>query len=94
MTWSHECVDRNACFIQTPIVPDRMHSYRYTALSDISKKIVGKKDYHSLFDITHYLSSDVGFTNTVVRSTGQSGSKMKYGVPTVRGQRKTSCSVL
>ena len=38
------------------------------------------------FDITHYFSSDVGFTNIVVRCTGQSGVEMKYGVPTVRGQ--------
>ena len=38
-----------------------------------------------IYQITHYFYSDVGFTNTVVRSTGQSGAETnsKYGVPTV-----------
>ena len=67
------------------IVPDRMHSYRHTALSEISNRFVGKYCY-ALLDITHYFSSDVGFTNIVVKSMGQSGVQKKYGVPTVRGQ--------
>ena len=33
-----------------------------------------------------YISSDIGFTNIVVRLMGQSGVKMKYVVSTVRGQ--------
>ena len=35
-----------------------------------------------IFDITHYFSSDEGFTNIVVQSTGQSGAEMKAGVTT------------
>ena len=52
-----------------------------------------EKYYYTLhvFDITPYFSSDVGFTNTVVWSTGQSGAKTKYRVPTVRGQWCTEC---
>ena len=42
--------------------------------------------FNALFDIMHYFSWDVGFTNIVVRSTGQSGVETKYRVPTVRGQ--------
>ena len=34
----------------------------------------------------HYFASDVGFTNIVVRLTGQSGAETTYGVPTVQGQ--------
>ena len=36
----------------------------------------------------HYISSNVGFTNIDVWSTGQSGAETKYGVPTVRGHWK------
>ena len=36
------------------------------------------------FDIMHYFSSDVGFTNIVVWATGQSSAEMKYRVPTVQ----------
>ena len=61
------------------IVPDKTHSYRPTALSEISKGL-----WENI--TTHYLSYDMVFTNTVVRSTGQSGAKTKYGVRTVRGQ--------
>ena len=39
--------------------------------------------YYALFDITHYFPSDVGFTNIVVWSAGQSDAETKYGVPTV-----------
>ena len=44
--------------------------------------------YNTPADITHYFSSDVGFTNLVVQSTGQPCVEAKYGVPTVglRGQ--------
>ena len=45
-----------------------------------------EKYYYTLFDIMHHFPSDVGFTNTVVSSVGQSGVKTKFGVPTVRGQ--------
>ena len=36
-----------------------------------------EKYYYALFDILHYFSSDVGFTNIVVRSTEQSGAETK-----------------
>ena len=70
------------------IVPDRMHSYRYTALSEVSNiGIMGKILlctiwYHALLffrcGVYKYCCSG--------RSTGQSGAETKYGVPTVRGQ--------
>ena len=66
-------------------IPGQNKPYRHTALSKISNRIVGKKYYNALFNITQCLASDVGFTNIVVQSTGQSGAKTKYGVPTVRG---------
>ena len=44
-----------------------------------------EKYYYTLFDIMHYFSSEVGFTNIVVRSSKQSGMETKYGVPTVQG---------
>ena len=66
------------------IVPDTMHSYCHTPLSEISNRIVGKNITAPL-DITHYFSSDMGFTNIVTRSEGQSGVKTKYGVLIVRG---------
>ena len=71
------------------LVPNRTHSYHHTALSEISNKIAGKY-YYTLFDIKHYFSSDVGFTNIVVQSTRQYGAETKYGVPTVQGQCKVS----
>ena len=58
------------------IVPVRTLSYPHTALSKILNRIVGKY-YNILFDITHYFSSNVGFTNIVSRSLGQSGSEDK-----------------
>ena len=61
----------NICFYKNT-VPDRRHSYHHTALSEISIRIT-----------MHYFSFDVGFTNIVVRSTGQSGVETKYRVPTV-----------
>ena len=62
------------------IVCNRTHSYHHTALSEISNRIVGG-------NITkHYFSLFVGFTDFVVLSTGWSGAKTKYRVPTVRGQ--------
>ena len=64
------------------IVPNRTHSYRHTALSEISNGIVGKILLRTI-EITHCFSSDVGFWNIVVWSTGQSG--VEYRVPTVRG---------
>ena len=63
-----------------------MHSYRHTALSEISNSFVGKKYDLALFDFMHYFSSDVRFTNIVVQSKRQSGVETKYGVPTVRRQ--------
>ena len=39
-----------------------------------------------LFDITHYFSSNVWFTNIVIWFTEQSGVETKYGVLTVPGQ--------
>ena len=54
----------------THIVPERMHSYRHTALSEILNAVgLWEKYYYALFDFTLYFSSDVGFTNIVVRST-------------------------
>ena len=44
------------------------------------------KYYHALFEFKHYFCSDVGFITIVVRSMGQTGAKMKYGVPNVPGQ--------
>ena len=41
--------------------------------------------YYAPFDITHYISSNVGFAD-IVWSTGQFGAEMKYGVPTVQEQ--------
>ena len=41
------------------------------------------KYYYALYDITHYFSSDVGFTNIVVWSMGHSSAEMKYRAPTV-----------
>ena len=55
----------------------------HTALSIIFRIGLWEKYHYALFDITHYFSSDEGFTNIVVQSTGQSGAEMKYGVPTV-----------
>ena len=37
-----------------------------------------EKYYYALFDIMHYFSSDVGFTNIVVWFMGQSGVETKY----------------
>ena len=44
------------------------------------------KYYYAPFDVLHYFASNVGFTNIVVRSTGQFGVETKYRVPTVQGQ--------
>ena len=41
---------------------------------------------HHLISHSFFFSSDVGFTNIVVRSMGQSGADTKYRVPTVQGQ--------
>ena len=51
-----------------------------------------EKYYDTLFGITHYFSSDVGFTNIVVQSTAQSGAETKYRVSIVRGQCKDRVS--
>ena len=64
------------------IVPNRKHSYRHAALSEISNRIVGKILLRTIW----YLSSDEGFTNMVVWSTESPGVQAKYGMPTVRGQ--------
>ena len=40
-----------------------------------------EKYYFMPFDINHYCSSDVGFTNITVQSTGQPGAQTEYGVP-------------
>ena len=50
------------------------------------------KYYYTPFDIMHCFCSDVGFTNIVVWSTGQSGAETKYTMPTVPGQLR--CFVL
>ena len=50
--------------------PNRTQFYRPTAL-------IGGKYYYAPFDITHYFSSDVRFTDIVVQSMGQSGMETK-----------------
>ena len=47
-----------------------------------SRIALWEKYYYAQFDIAHYISSDVGFTNIVVWSMLQSGAKTKYTVPT------------
>ena len=42
---------------------------------------MGKLLLRTIFDTTHHFSSDVGFTNIVVQSMGQSGAETKYRVP-------------
>ena len=64
-----------------------MHSYRHTALSEISiTRIVGV-NITTQHLISCTIFSDMGFTDTciVVRSTGQADVETKYKVPTVRG---------
>ena len=56
------------------IVPNRTHSYRHTALSEILNRID-----------KHYFPSDVRFPNICHMVTGQSGAET-YGVQTGRGQ--------
>ena len=63
--------------------PQQRHSYRHTALSEIFNRIVGKNiSTHHLISHTIF-SSNVGLTNIIVQSMGQSGAETKYGVPTV-----------
>ena len=42
-----------------------------------SRRGLWEEYYYAPFDITHYFSSNVGFTNIVVQSTRQSGAEMK-----------------
>ena len=47
-----------------------------------------EKYYYAPFDATHYFSSDVGFTNILVRSTGQSGTEINsYNTHTVQNKQ-------
>ena len=68
-----------------PLSSTELHSYRHTALSEIWNRIT-RKYYYALLDIMHYFSSNMGFTNIVVRFMGQSGAETKYRKPTVQGQ--------
>ena len=68
-----------------PLFPAE-HTPIVIQLPEISNRNVGKKYHYAPFIITHLFSSDVGFTNIVVRFMGQSGVETKYGLPTVRGQ--------
>ena len=57
--------DRSICN-----VPDRTHSCRHTALSEISSRIVGVKITRDALSMkTHCFPSNVGFTNIFVWST-------------------------
>ena len=51
---------------------------------DCGKSII--MHYYIMFDIMHYFSSNVGFTNIVVWSIRKAGSETKYGLAIVRGQ--------
>ena len=67
------------------LVCNRMHSYRHTALSEISNEIV-RKNITMHYLISHTIVLPMWGSQILVRSTGQSGAETKYGVPTVRGQ--------
>ena len=68
------------------IVPDRTHSCRPTALSEISNRIVGKNiTMPRLISRTIFLPL-WGLQIQFVWSMGQFGVETKYGVPTVREQ--------
>ena len=73
------------------ILPNRMHPFRHTALSEILNRMVGTILprtiwCYALFGIFKYYCS--------VRSTGQSDVETKYVVPTVRGQWRSLRSVM